>query len=59
MPRRSQPFEAWVNGALLTTVALTMFSQVDAIVARDPELAAVIICERVRKLQARYEALNA
>jgi hypothetical protein len=44
----------WVRGIVFMSTALSMFTRLDYIVQNDPELAAVIICEHLRKLQERY-----
>lgn len=45
------------QSALLTLVP-DMLGRVIEQVSQDPELAAVVIAERLRKLQARWDALN-
>jgi hypothetical protein len=48
----------WLNGLVLTAVAIQGFSLLGRIVEGDPELAAVVIEERLRKLQVRWEAIR-
>jgi hypothetical protein len=44
--------------ALLATIGITMMELPGKIAEANPELAAVIIAERLRQLQVRYEALG-
>jgi hypothetical protein len=48
----------WARQMVLTTIGLEMITHFGKLAERDPELAAVILSERLRKLEARYRALQ-
>jgi hypothetical protein len=50
--------DTYLNGMILATIAIQAFSPLGKIVESDPELAAVVIEERLRKLQVRWEAIR-